>query len=146
MADERPFTLDLTLQQGYEATVRFGNGTVPGLTLDEPAPLGTGKGPDPSSILGAAIAGCLSSSLSFCLRKSRVDLRGLTVHVAGVHGKNEKGRLRVTRLEVTIVPTVAVPDRDRLGRCEELFEDFCVVTEAVRHGIEVDVRVEPKVS
>lgn len=146
MADERPFTLDLTLRQGYEAAVRFGNGTVPGLTLDEPAPLGTGKGPDPSSILGAAIAGCLSSSLSFCLRKSRVDLRGLTVHVAGFHGRNEKGRLRVTKLEVTIVPTVAAQDRDRLGRCEELFEDFCVVTEAVRHGIAVDVRIDPQAS
>jgi len=146
MADERPFTVDLTLRQGYEADVRFGNGTVPGLTLDEPAPLGTGKGPDPSSILGAAIAGCLSSSLSFCLRKSRVDLRGMTVHVTGVHGRNEKGRLRVTKLDVTIVPTVGAQDRERLGRCEELFEDFCVVTEAVRHGIEVDVRVEPKVS
>ena len=70
----------------------------------------------------------------------------MTVHVAGVHGRNEKGRLRVTKLEVTIVPTVGAQDRDRLGRCDELFEDFCVVTEAVRHGIEVDVRVEPKVS
>lgn len=146
MAAERSFTLDLTLQEGYAATVRFGNGTVPELTLDEPPPLGTGKGPDPSSVLGAAIAGCLSSSLAFCLRKSRIDLRGLTVHVAGVHGRNDAGRLRVTKLEVTIVPTVAAQDRDRLGRCEELFEDFCVVTEAVRHGIAVDVRIEPKVS
>lgn len=146
MADERPFTLDLTLTQGYEATVRFGNGSVPGLTLDEPPPLGTGKGPDPSSILGAAIAGCLTSSLSFCLRKSRVDLRGMTVHVAGVHGRNAQGRLRVTKLDVTISPVVAAQDRERLGRCEELFEDFCVVTDAVRHGIEVDVRIEPKVS
>lgn len=146
MADERPFTLDLTLRQGYEASVRFGNGTVPALTIDEPPPLGTGKGPDPSSVLGAAIAGCLTSSLAFCLRKSRVDLRGITVHVTGHHTRNEKGRLRVGKLEVKIVPTVAAQDRERVGRCEELFEDFCVVTEAVRHGIEVDVRVEPQAS
>ena len=146
MATERPFTVDLTLHQGYESTVHFGNGAVPALTLDEPPPLGTGKGPDPSSILAAAVAGCLASSLSFCLRKSRVDLRGVTVHVAGFHGRNAQGRLRVTRLAVTIVPTVGPEDRDRLGRCEELFEDFCVVTEAVRQGIEVRVRVEPAVS
>jgi uncharacterized OsmC-like protein len=146
MAAERPFTVDLTLRQGYEADVRFGNGTVPSLTIDEPRPLGGGAGPDPSSVLGAAVAGCLASSLAFCLRKSRVELQGVTVHVSGMHGRNEKGRLRVTKLEVTIVPTVAAQDRDRLGRCEELFEDFCVVTEAVRHGIAVDVRVEPQVS
>jgi organic hydroperoxide reductase OsmC/OhrA len=96
-------------------------------------------------VLGAAVAGCLASSLSFCLRKSHVDLHGVTVHVSGSHGRNEQGRLRVTKLDVTIVPTVAPQDRDRLGRCEELFEDFCVVTEAVRHGIEVDVRIEPRV-
>ena len=146
MADERPFTLDLTLRQGYEASVRFGNGKVPSLTVDEPPPLGTGTGPDPSSVLGAAIAGCLTSSLAFCLRKSLVDLHGITVHVTGYHTRNEQGRLRVVKLEVKIVPTVAVQDRERVGRCEELFEDFCVVTEAVRHGIEVDVRVEPQAS
>jgi uncharacterized OsmC-like protein len=146
MATDRPFTLDLVLRQGYEADVRFGNGAAPSLTMDEPPPLGAGHGPDPSSVLGAAVAGCLTSSLAFCLRKSRIDLRGVTVHVSGVHGRNEQGRLRVTRLDVTIVPTVAAQDRDRLGRCEELFEDFCVVTEAVRHGIEVDVRIEPRVS
>jgi hypothetical protein len=28
-----------------------------------------------------------------------------------------------------------------LGRCLEQFEDFCVVTESVRHGIPVGVRV-----
>lgn len=146
MATERPFTLDLTLHQGYESTVHFGNGTVPPLTTDESPPLGTGKGPDPSSILGAAVAGCLTSSLAFCLRKARVDLRGVTAHVSGFHGRNERGRLRVTKLEVTIVPEVSAEDRGRLGRCEELFEDFCVVTEAVRHGIEVDVRIEPQAS
>jgi organic hydroperoxide reductase OsmC/OhrA len=75
-----------------------------------------------------------------------VELQGVTVHVSGTHGRNDRGRLRVTKLEVTIVPTVAAQDRDRLGRCEELFEDFCVVTDAVRHGIEVDVRVAPQVS
>ena len=33
--------------------------------------------------------------------------------------------------------------RSRVERCLELFEDFCVVTQSVRNGIEVDVAVEP---
>jgi uncharacterized OsmC-like protein len=144
MATERPFTVDLTLRQGYEADVRFGNGSAPPLAMDEPPPLGAGHGPDPSSVLGAAVAGCLASSLAFCLRKSRVDLRGVTVHVTGFHTRNEQGRLRVGKLDVIIAPTVAGQDRGRVGRCEELFEDFCVVTEAVRHGIEVDVSIQPR--
>jgi hypothetical protein len=30
-----------------------------------------------------------------------------------------------------------------MQRCLELFEEFCVVTQSVRAGIEVDVVVEP---
>ena len=32
-------------------------------------------------------------------------------------------------------------DRSRLARCFSLFEDYCVVTQAVRDGIPVGVRV-----
>ena len=31
------------------------------------------------------------------------------------------------------------------GRCLEIFESFCTVTESVRHGIDVAVAVEPEV-
>jgi hypothetical protein len=32
-----------------------------------------------------------------------------------------------------------------LARCERLFEDYCIVTESVRHGIDVNVSVCPRV-
>lgn len=35
-------------------------------------------------------------------------------------------------------------DGERIGRCLELFEDLCVVTQSVRTGIDVQVAVEPK--
>ncbi len=35
-------------------------------------------------------------------------------------------------------------DKDRIGRCLELFEDFCVVTASVRKGVEVEVQVVPQ--
>lgn len=42
-----------------------------------------------------------------------------------------------------IEPVVDEAQHARMRRCLELFEDFCVVTQSVRNGIEVDVTVEP---
>jgi organic hydroperoxide reductase OsmC/OhrA len=56
-------------------------------------------------------------------------------------GRNDKGRLRVTRMEVEIDPALAAAGLERAALCAALFEDFCTVTAAVREGIKVDVRV-----
>ena len=59
-------------------------------------------------------------------------------HMAG----NEKGRLRIGGVAVRIALDLAPEDEPWKGRCLELFEDFCVVTQSVRGGIPVDVFVE----
>ncbi len=42
---------------------------MPRLVTDEPAPLGGAAGPNPSRLLGAAVANCLAASLPFAMRK-----------------------------------------------------------------------------
>ena len=49
----------------------------------------------------------------------------------------------IAELRVDLSPDVPEHERDRLSRCLDLFEDFCIVTQSVRDGIDVDVRVEP---
>ncbi|MDP3911719.1 MAG: OsmC family protein [Gemmatimonadales bacterium] len=83
-AEEQPFTLSLTLQDGYGFSVDFGEDGVPPLLTDEPAPLGAGRGPNPTRLLAAAVGSCLGASLLFCLRKSRVEVMGLRTSVEGV--------------------------------------------------------------
>ena len=139
---ESRFALQLTLQEGYRFTVSFGDEPFPELTVDEPPPLGSGRGPNPARLLATAVGQCLGASLLHCLRRSRIDVTGLRTTVEGTLVRNERGRLRIGEIRVTLAPEVDPEQRERIGRCLELFEDFCIVTESVRHGFPVSVNVE----
>jgi uncharacterized OsmC-like protein len=136
------FGLSLTLQRGYAFTVDFGLDGVPDLTLDEPAPLGEGCGPNAARLIAAAVGNCLAASLAFCLRRSRIQVKQLRATVEGTFARNERGRLRIGEIRVKLAPDVAPEDRDRMSRCLDLYEDFCIVTESVRNGFPVTVEVE----
>lgn len=142
MAEAAPgrATVHVELEEGYRFRVDFGDGRGV-LWMDEPAPLGDGSGPNAAAVLGAAVANCLSASLLFCLRKARVEVRSLGADVEVTSSRNERGRLRVSGVRVQLHPELAPGNEGRVERCLQLFEDFCVVTEAVRGGIEVDVTV-----
>lgn len=131
----------LELEDGYRFKADFGDGRA-GFVMDEPVPLGAGSAPNASAVLAAAVGNCLSASLLFCLRKAHIDVRGLRAEVEVTSARNERGRLRVSGLAVQLYPDLAPGNEGRVQRCLELFEDFCVVTEAVRDGIGVDVSVE----
>lgn len=141
--EENGFTLTLDLEKGYEFRVDFHQPGIPSLLMDEPPPLGEDHGPNASRILAAAVGDCLSASALFCLRKARIPVKGMRTTVQASFQRNPQGRLRIGGIEVKIYPEVAPEDRDRMGRCLELFEEFCVVTQSVRGGIEVKVDVEP---
>lgn len=141
MADDEP-TVSLELQQGYQFLVDFGMPGVPGLLMDEPEPLGAGQGPNASRVLAAAIANCLSASLLFCLRKARVGVRGMRTDASATLLRDERGRLRVGQVSVRIHPELEQSDSGRIARCLGLFEDFCVVTQSVRTGLDVSVEIE----
>lgn len=140
---ESGFTLTLEARDGYEQVADFGLEGVAPLVVDEPAPLGAGSGPNPSRLLGTALGSCLGASLLFCLRKARIDVQGLRTTVEGELGRNARGRLRIRRMSVRLEPVIPVAQHDRITRCTEIFEDFCVVTASVRPAIELEVEVVP---
>ena len=150
MSEQRSHPATLTLSHGYEFVAEFPELPVRAtVVFDESPPLGGDRGPNAAAVLGAAVANCLSASLTFCLRKSRVTVEGLTTHVVTHLARNETGKFRISGIDVELIPEVAEGDAAKLDRCESLFEDFCIVTESVRNGIPVNVKVtqpthEPK--
>lgn len=138
--DSKKVTVSLERLEDFQFRVTFDEDMAE-LLMDEPEPLGEGEGPNASAVLSAAIGNCLSASLLFCLQKSRVETRDLRTDVTTTVDRNERGRLRVQGTEVEILADVPEDDRGKLERCLGMFEDFCIVTQAVRHGFDVQVTV-----
>ena len=139
MAGDEALHLTMELQDGYRFLVDFHQDGVAPLVMDEPAPLGDGSGPNAARMLAAGVGNCLSASVLYCLRRARSDVHAMRTTVTTAMRRTDAGRLRLCAIRVLIVPVVDAADQVRMRRCLELFEDFCVVTQSVRGGIDVDV-------
>jgi uncharacterized OsmC-like protein len=141
MAEGQQFVLRLDRRAGYAFDVRFDWERVTPLLVDEPQPLGGSRGPNASRLVGAAVGNCLSASLLFCLEKAKQTVNSLHTDVVGTMMRNPRGRLRIGKLDVRITLDVGAGRPERVARCFELFEDYCVVTASVRQGIPVSVTI-----
>lgn len=136
--DDSQFTISLKRIENFLFQIDFG--AFGNVLTDEPEPLGGGEGPNPSAMLAAAVANCLSASLLFALRKHKEDPGELTATVTGKVERVERFR-RVTGFDVQIrlgVPQDALPG---LEKAVAVFENFCTVTQSVRHGVPVTVEI-----
>jgi len=138
------FNVAIERIDGYEFRVRFDKEQYPELLMDEPAPLGNDSAPNAARVLAAAIGNCLSASLAFCLSRAKVELLDLKSDVRVELVRNEAKRLRIGKVDVTLHPTLATPDA--LDGCLGVFEDFCIITQSVRQGIDVHVHVDTTVN
>ena len=142
---EKTTRVKLVLEHGYQFVATYPDlPKVSGVHLDEPAPLGEGAGPNPAALLATAVANCLASSLMFCTRKARVPIDALQVTAEAHIARNEAGRYRLRRVDVALAPRLSAVDVGRFERCQQIFEDFCIVTAAVRDGLDVQVTVTPE--
>lgn len=141
---EEGFSVTVEQESDYVFRVIFDDTSAPDLLTDEPEPLGGGSGPNPSRMLVAAVANCMSASLLFALRKFRNTPGKLVTRATATLGRNADKRLRVARIDATITLPDDPGGYQNLDRILQQFEQFCVVTESVRHGVEVSVSVSDR--
>lgn len=141
-AEESSVTVELRQQDRYRFLVDFDLPNVPPLQVDEDPPLGKSSGPDPSRLLGAAVAQCMASSLLFCLEKSRIEVRGINARAKIHFGRNEENRLRIVRIDLGM--TADIPDKMKanIERCKAIFEKFCTVSQSIRSGIPINFSLD----
>ena len=141
MSETQEFILTLTQESDYVFRIAFDDTPIPELVTDETSPLGGDRGPNPSRLLVAAVANCLSASLLFALRKFKNAPGTLVSRARATLGRNEAGRLRVQHIAVTLELPEAIADYQQAERLLAQFEHFCVVTGSVRDGVPVEVSV-----
>lgn len=141
MSDEQTFELALEQVADFEFRVRFDGTGIKDLATDERPPQGNDAGPDPARLLLAAVANCLAASLLFSLRKFRNAPGAIKAKARSRTARNANGRWRVVGMEVEVQLSDPAASLQYLDRALAQFEDFCVVTESVRAGVPVNVRV-----
>ena len=138
---EHDFTIELQQQADYRFATRYDAPGIPLLVTDERPPLGADAGPNPSRLLTTAVANCLVASLLFAMRKFGNEPGPITAEASVTIGRNAQKRLRITHIAVELKLGVAADAIVQRERILAQFEEFCIVTQSVRAGIPVDVRV-----
>lgn len=141
MSEDDGIRIVLEQEGPYAFKVNFEGTALEALHTDEPAPLGGGGGPNPSAMLLTAIANCLSASLLFALRKYKNAPAPIRAEIVGRKARNAEGRLRIPHADVTIRLADKAADLEHFDRVLAQFEQFCVVTQSVREGLSVDVKI-----
>ena len=142
MSEDKIVRVHLEQQEGFSFLVRFDETQVAGLLTDEPAPLGKGAGPSPSQLLLAAVANCLSASLLFALRKFHNQPGRLRAEATTRLERDPAGRWHIPKAWVELHLAEGADQHQQLPRILEQFEQYCIVTQSVRAGIDVEVTVK----
>lgn len=138
MSDQ--ISVTITRQDKYRFLVDYGSG-LPTSVADEPAPLGDGDGPSPPHMLAASVANCLAASLVFAHGKFKEDPGQLAATAVCRIGRNDRNRLRVVGIDVSLTLGVAPETLAHLDRALAQFTDFCTVSQSVKSGIPLTVTV-----
>ncbi|NVM27650.1 MAG: OsmC family protein [Candidatus Helarchaeota archaeon] len=121
----------------------FQNPSLPKFFIDETHDVESPEaiGPDPSKLLISAVMGCLNASFGFCLKKSRIPLKGMKAIGELTSKRNDEGYWRVLQIDVELVPEIE-KGAERFEKCVEIFHDYCTITQSVRQGIPVNVTIK----
>ncbi|MHA2183083.1 MAG: OsmC family protein [Promethearchaeota archaeon] len=100
-------------------------------------------GPNASHLLAMSILGCLSASYVFCFSKRNFTVKDLEAEAIVTIFRNEKGFVRVKKIDVSINPKIDSPEmRKRAIQCQKMFEQYCTITASVKEGIDVNVNID----
>ncbi|MFW9879020.1 MAG: OsmC family protein [Candidatus Thorarchaeota archaeon] len=97
-------------------------------------------GPSPAKLLALSVLGCLSASFSFCIQKKNYSLSGFEGKAEVKIARNEKGFWRVKNIDIELNPKIDTPEmRRRADQCRKFFEQYCIISESLRTGFDVNV-------
>jgi len=136
------FEISIDQVDAYEFRVKFDKEQFAPMHMDEAPPLGKDAFPDPARMLAAAVGNCMCASLLFASRRPGLELGKIHTDVKVEIVKNEKRRLRIGKITVTIDAGIKPEDVEKARAVAAAFEDFCTVTASIRQGIPVEAIIK----
>ncbi len=95
-------------------------------------------GPNPSKLLALSLLGCMSASFAFCLQKKDFSLSDFDGTAFITSKRNEKGLWRIKEIKLDLHPMIDSPEmRERADQCQKFFQQFCIISESIKEGIEI---------
>ncbi len=122
------------LVEGMQFVAEGGSGHA--IVLDsDPSVGGRDTGSRPMELLLMGLAGCTAMDVAFILRRKRVDLRGLEVHVEAERA--DKHPKVYTKIHVEYVIYGDVPDKAARQAIELSEEKYCSASAMLRKTAEI---------
>lgn len=140
---DESFTISLKKTGPVQFTTTFDK-LFPELLFDEEKTVGgEDKYPNPSRVLIAAVASCLSASLTLCLNKARIPVDHMETIATCTLTQNEEGYQRIAQIDVDIIPKWDSSIKmKKKTRCVRIFKNLCVATNAVINEVPINVDVQ----
>lgn len=144
MSEEKKTKVKINRTESMSFKVDFGGEGLEDYFIDEDhTNEGEMIGPNGTRLLASAVLGCLASSFIFCLKKKNLNVDDLEAEAVVTVARNEKGFLRIKKIDVNIRSKINNQEaRKRADMCKKMFEQYCTVTQSVREGINVEVKVD----
>lgn len=122
----------------------LGNINMDNLYIDEKHKKEIDKiGPSPIKLLALSILGCLAASFVFCIKKRGLSLANLEGEAETIVARNNKGFWRIKKINISLIPkTNDIFIKKRIVQCKKFFEKYCIISESVRLGIDIDLNIE----
>ncbi len=99
-------------------------------------------GPNPSKLLALSLLGCMGASFAFCLQKKNFSLSDFEGKAFITSKRNEKGFWRIKKINIELQPKIDSPKmRKRAEQCQKFFEQFCIISESIKEGIEISTNL-----
>ncbi len=143
MSNEYISEVGIKLEEGMIFKCDLGKIKMNDLFIDDQNKKSIDKiGPNPSKLLALSVLGCLAGSFTFCLQKKNISLSDIEGKAIITSKRNEKGFWRLKKIDIILNPNIDNPQmRKRADQCQKSFEQFCVISESIREGIDININI-----
>lgn len=144
MSNEYISEVGIKLEEGMIFKCDLGQIKMNDLFIDEQNKKSINKiGPNPSKLLALSVLACLAGSFTFCVQKNNSLLSDIEGKAIITSKRNEEGFWRLKKIDITLNPKIDNPKmRKRVDQCQKNFEQFCIISESIREGIDININLD----